>query len=77
MERTSVFKNNGSQAVRLSAAVAFPESVTHVDVIALGRTRLVAPAGEGWQSWFAGNGVSDDFMSIRDQPRDANSVSRR
>jgi antitoxin VapB len=68
MERARVFKSNKSQAVRLPKAVALPDSVTLVDVIALGRARLLVPAGEAWDSWFEGEGVSADFMSDRDQP---------
>ncbi|MBB3211750.1 antitoxin VapB [Herbaspirillum sp. Sphag1AN] len=68
MEQASVFKSNRSQAVRLPKSVALPEDVTRVDVIAIGRTRLLTPAGEGWASWFDGPGVSDDFMHERNQP---------
>lgn len=70
MEQASVFKSNKSQAVRLPKPVALPESVTRVDVIALGQARLIAPAGQAWDSWFDAEGVSDDFMSARDQPAD-------
>ncbi|MBN2887313.1 MAG: antitoxin [Chromatiaceae bacterium] len=68
MEQTTVFKNNRSQAVRLPKAVALPEDVKRVDIITLGRARLIAPAGESWDSWFDGPGVSDDFMNEREQP---------
>jgi antitoxin VapB len=68
MERGGVFISNKSQAVRLPKAVALPESVKQVDIIALGRARLIAPAGEAWDSWFDGDGVSDDFMNEREQP---------
>ncbi|MCK5859792.1 type II toxin-antitoxin system VapB family antitoxin [Abyssibacter sp.] len=70
MERGGVFKSNRSQAVRMPKAVALPESVKQVDIIPIGRGRLIVPAGESWDSWFAGEGVSDDFMSERDQPAD-------
>lgn len=70
MESGSVFKSNTSQAVRLPKPVALPESVKRVDIIPLGRARLIVPAGEGWDSWFDGEGVTDDFMSLRDQPAD-------
>ena len=36
MTRTTVFKSNRRQAVRLPKAVALPETVTEVDVIRLG-----------------------------------------
>jgi antitoxin VapB len=68
MERANLFKSNRSQAVRLPKAVAYPESVKQVDIVAIGRTRLIAPAGESWDSWFDDVGVSDDFMGHRDQP---------
>ncbi|RPH93326.1 MAG: antitoxin [Lysobacterales bacterium] len=68
MERVSLFKSNQSQALRLPKAVAYPESVKHVDIVAIGRARLIAPAGESWDSWFDDVGVSDDFMERRDQP---------
>lgn len=68
--QTKLFTSNKSQAVRLSKAVALPESVTVVDVVAIGNTRIITPAGESWEVWFEGPGVSDDFMESRDQPTD-------
>ena len=68
MERAGVFISNKTQAVRLPKAVALPETVKQVDIVALGRSRLIAPAGEAWDSWFDGEGASDDFMNERDQP---------
>lgn len=70
MEQGAVFKSNRSQAVRLPKAVALPDDVTRVDVVALGRTRIITPAGESWDSWFEGNSVSADFMAEREQPAD-------
>ena len=68
MEQSTVFKSNKSQAVRLPKPVALPESVKKVDIVKLGNARLITPAGEGWDFWFDGPGVSDDFMSEREQP---------
>ncbi len=65
---TTVFLSNRSQAVRLPKAVALPEDVKKVDVIAAGRTRIITPAGESWDSWFDGDSVSADFMNDREQP---------
>ncbi|EFI6762780.1 toxin-antitoxin system antitoxin VapB [Escherichia coli] len=65
---TTVFLSNRSQAVRLPKAVALPEDVKKVEIIAIGRTRIITPAGEFWDSWFDGENVSADFMDIRDQP---------
>ncbi|MEE3664482.1 type II toxin-antitoxin system VapB family antitoxin [Brenneria sp. g21c3] len=68
MEKTTVFKSNRSQAVRLPKAVALPDDVKHVDIVAIGRTRIITPAGESWDSWFDGAEVTSDFMSSREQP---------
>lgn len=68
MEQGSVFRSNRSQAARLPKAAALPEDIKRVDVIVLGRTRILAPAGECWDSWFDGERVSDEFMATRDQP---------
>ena len=65
---TTVFLSNRSQAVRLPKAVALPEDVKKVEIIAIGRTRIITPAGESWSSWFEGEKVSSYFMDIRDQP---------
>ena len=65
---TTVFLSNRSQAVRLPKAVALPEDVKKVEIIAIGRTRIITPAGESWDSWFDGENVSADFMDISDQP---------
>ena len=69
--RTEVFISNKSQAVRLPKAVELPESVREVDIVAIGSKRIITPAGESWDEWFNGPGVSDDFMSAREQPADA------
>ena len=70
MERGGVFKSNTSQAVRLPKAVALPENVKQVDIVPMGRSRLITPAGESWDSWFSSDGASADFMSSRDQPEE-------
>lgn len=68
MTTGSVFTNNRSQAVRLPKQVALPASVKKVDIVPLGRARLIVPAGEAWDSWFDAEGASDDFMAAREQP---------
>ena len=70
MENASIFKSNTTQAVRLPKAVALPESVKRVNIIPLGRARLIVPEGEGWDSWFDGEDMTEDFMVDRDQPTD-------
>lgn len=68
MERASIFKSNKSQALRLPKPVAYPDTVKQVDIVMLGRARIITPAGESWDSWFEGEGVSDEFMARREQP---------
>lgn len=68
MEQSTVFKSNRSQAIRLPKALALPDEVKRVDVVAVGRTRIITPAGEGWNSWFDAENVTVDFMDDRDQP---------
>jgi len=70
MARSSVFMNNKSQAVRLPKPVALPDSVKKVDIVKVGRARVITPAGESWDVWFDQDVVSDDFMPERDQPGD-------
>lgn len=68
--QSTVFKSNQSQAIRLPKPVALPGSVKKVDIVVLGNARLITPAGESWDSWFDGPGMSDDFMREREQPED-------
>lgn len=68
MEQGAVFQSNRSQAIRLPKAVALPDDVKRVDIVAVGRTRIITPAGEAWDSWFDGVAATSDFMSDRDQP---------
>ena len=70
MARSSVFMNNKTQAVRLPKPVALPDGVRQVDIVKVGRARVITPAGESWDAWFDQAGVSDDFMPEREQPRD-------
>ena len=68
MIRTPVFLNNGAQAVHLPKPFALEDDVRQVTVVAVGRSRVIAPVGESWDSWFDGQAVTSDFMAERDQP---------
>ena len=68
MVQTRVFKSNKSQAVRLPKAVEMPENIKDVDIVAVGNTRIITPAGSAWDEWFESAQISDDFMETRDQP---------
>ena len=68
MIRTRVFLNNGTQAVRLSKAVALDDDVRQVTVVAVGRARVIVPVRLSWDSWFDGAGATPDFLTEREQP---------
>ena len=69
MPRSTVFKSNRTQAVRLPKAVAFPENVRQVEILKIGQARLITPVGRRWDDFFlTGPEVSEDFMSERIQP---------
>jgi len=62
--------NNKSHAVRLPKPVALPENVKRVDIVKVGRARVITPAGESWDEWFNHEGVSEDFIPEPEQPDD-------
>ena len=69
MTRSTVFKTNKTQAVRLPKPVAFPDEVHAVEIIKRGRTRIISPAGHRWDDLFAnGTRLPEDFMPEREQP---------
>ncbi len=70
MAQATIFTNNKSQAVRIPKALEFPEDVKKVSIIPVGNGRLITPVEESWDSWFNGEGVTDDFMAEREQPAD-------
>jgi len=66
---STVFTSNRSQAVRLPKAVAFPDDVHQVDILRIGRSRLIVPRGARWDDFFAEESrLSDDFLAEREQP---------
>jgi antitoxin VapB len=69
MASSTVFMSNRSQAVRLPKAVAFPEDVHQVDVLKIGRSRVIVPQGQRWDDLFQNSArASGDFMVERAQP---------
>ena len=69
MEKSTVFMSGLKQAVRLPKAVALPVDVEKVGIVAMGRTRIISPEGELWESWFNGLQVTADFMEDINQPK--------
>ena len=68
MTRSTVFTTNRSQVVRLPKPVALPEGVRQVEIVKVGRSRLISPVGHSWDAFFDGVEASDDFMRERVQP---------
>ena len=69
MTSSTVFTSNRSQAVRLPKAVAFPDDVHEVDILKIGRGRMIVPRGKRWDELFlSGPRLSEDFMTERKQP---------
>ena len=52
MTQATLFKSNQTQAVRLPKAVAFPDDVKKVEVVVLGKSRLLTPSENLWDDWF-------------------------
>lgn len=70
MTSSTVFTSNRGQAVRLPKAVAFPDGVHRVDILKIGRSRVIVPHGRRWDDLFqSGPRLSDDFAAEREQPR--------
>jgi antitoxin VapB len=66
---SKLFTSNRSQAVRLPKAVAFPPDVHQVDILKIGRSRVIVPQGKRWDDLFQnGPRASEDFMDERGQP---------
>jgi antitoxin VapB len=69
MTSSTVFTSNRSQAVRLPKAVAFPADVHQVDILKIGRSRVIVPQGKRWDDLFqSGARASEDFLVEHQQP---------
>ena len=67
---STLFILNKSQAIRIPKKIAFPNDVETVRVVRLGNSIILTPTNESWNSWFEGPGVSEDYMTHREQPQD-------
>jgi antitoxin VapB len=65
MTRTTLFRSNRSQAVRLPKDVAFPEGVKEVLILRDGARRVIVPANAAWDDFFAEPGID---LPDREQP---------
>jgi antitoxin VapB len=65
MTRTTLFKSNRSQAVRLPKDVAFPPGVHEVTILREGNRRVIVPADALWDDFFDAPGID---LGERAQP---------
>lgn len=69
MIRTTVFRTNRTQAVRLPKPVALPDDVAEVEITAIGDARLITPVRGAIDFWWDhGERVTLDFLEERAQP---------
>jgi antitoxin VapB len=66
--KSTVFKNNRTQAVRIPKVLAFPDDVKEVEIVRDGDTLVITPKPAKkkmtWDDFFAqGRRTSDDFMA--------------
>ncbi len=66
MTRTTLFKANRSQAVRLPKEVAFPDSVREVSILREGARRIIVPSNAIWDDFFDAPGVD---LGLREESR--------
>ena len=69
--RTTLFRSNQSQAVRLPRAVAFGENVREVIITQDGPRRIIAPADAAWDDFFDAPGIDlgtreQGYAQVRD-----------
>jgi antitoxin VapB len=63
--RSSLFTQNGPQAVRLPKELAFPDGVKQVAIRKVGKARIIMPADAAWDDFFDSPGVD---LGERRQP---------
>ena len=65
--KSSLFMSGRSEAVRIPAAMRFPEGTKEVILQREGQSLIISPAGSSWDSFFALEKLGEDFMPERDQ----------
>ena len=70
MTRSTVFKTNVTQAIRIPKDLAYPDSVKEVEITRHGDVLTVVPKYRDWRDWFErGPRLPDDFPAeIEDRP---------
>ena len=65
MTRSSLFRSRRAQVIRLAEDVAFPDDVRDVTILRDGPRRVIVPADQSWDDFFAAPGID---LGERDQP---------
>lgn len=71
---TTIFQNNRTQAVRLPKAVAFPDAVKEVEIVVVGESRIVSPAGKRFSEWAKRHPPFPDFERPSQPPLDDEAI---
>ncbi|MBN3099143.1 AbrB/MazE/SpoVT family DNA-binding domain-containing protein [Pectobacterium brasiliense] len=53
----------------ISKTAALTDDVKDADTTAIDHLRVTTSSGEGWDSWFAAENATSDFMEDREQPK--------
>ncbi|TAI82679.1 AbrB/MazE/SpoVT family DNA-binding domain-containing protein [Pectobacterium versatile] len=53
----------------ISKTAALTDDVKDADTTAIDHSRIIMSSGEGWDSWFATENATSDFMEDREQPK--------
>ncbi|WOG27910.1 type II toxin-antitoxin system VapB family antitoxin [Endozoicomonas sp. 8E] len=65
--KTTIFKNNRTQAVRIPKEFAFPDNVKHVQIQRQGNTLTISPLDVDWDEFFDNITACEDYPD-REQP---------
>ena len=68
MNTVKLFLNNKSQSLRFPKALEFGAEVSEVTVVAVGKSRVIAPVEHTWDAWFAEGPNRDALLPEREQP---------
>ena len=71
---TTLFHSNKTQAVRLPKAVAFPDGVKEVEIVVVGESRIVSPAGKRFTEWARRHPAYPDFERPTQPPLDDEAI---
>ncbi len=69
MANSTVFTTSRGQIVSLPNAVAFPDNVHQVEILKIGRSRVIVPKESSWDDFFEDDPkASEEFLVDRHQP---------